>query len=713
MSEAQDRRQVQRVAKSCTECRRRKVRCIRTPPDAAACRSCEDRGTICVPHVSSPRPIREQRLPSRYRIAQLESEVTKLREAVRGIQQNLGYRPPAVSDSAVADSGSTVDTHDHDSDDDSSVSDVLAAEQPAHLRSLFHNEWLSLDTPDKDDPLTNSKAKASVHLLDIARQALRKLIPSLDEIAKHANSGSGWLVLVQALLPMPFAVKSYQEILEHHHIMQQPDVDPIDLASWLLDFAVISLQSGQEQPPLSPAASPQNGHGGSPFSRAVSDTVDATILSHHRLAGSIRGLGMAVRLIRLQLCQGKFEKVWLRLRHVIAIAELVGIPMAARAAQRVVGSGAADASQLESAQLWEMLCSIDRILAMILNLPPGTWRFQHTAREELVVDGVVQVHAYLTKLTDIACRLQSLDDLSTAEGSIADVYASALELDRELRVLASHTPKSWWDEDPGNVRPEHIVQHLHFYIMMRVHLPFTMRGNPDDEYVFSRLACLDACETVARRYQLVRRVFPSGMFLSRILDLQAFTATVVLILMSHSYPSTGRLDMQANKARVEARVLEVINLLEEKCRDSPGSSLTQRGLVTIRSLYTLLQQDWQGSDVQQLRLKVPLLGTVHVRRNEQGAPASEAHLPQALQAPMDSALGMMDQQFNAQSNGTSAVVHGAPWPATTQPQADWSQNPFSWSIEEDYRNYFQDALMAEDSDQFLMWQSGTNTFPMQ
>lgn len=416
-----------------------------------------------------------------------------------------------------------------------------------------------------------------------------------------------------------------------------------------------------------------------------------------------------------QLSQGKFEKVWLRLRHVIAIAELVGIPKAARAAQRTVVNGTGDASQPQSAQLWEMICSIDRILAMILNLPPATARLQQMARQAVTLDGVVQVHAYLTRLTDIACRVQTLDDMITAEGSIAEAYATALELDGELKVLASHVPKFWWHhEDPENVKPEHIVQSLHFYITVRVHLPFCMRGHPDDEYVFSRLACLSACENVARRFQLLRRILPSGMFLSRVLDLQAFTVTVVLLLMSHSWPSADRMGMEANKARIERRIVEVVNLLEEKSRDSPGSTFVQHGLVTIRSLCALLQDDPQGSNVQQLRLKVPLLGTVHVRRHGDRAQAPQVNSAQAVQHSMNSTPGQMYQQLNTQPTTTSSLVHDqTSWAATTQPQADWQQYPFSWSIEQDYENYFQDTWMGEDFDQFQMWQTDINAFPTQ
>ena len=214
---------------------------------------------------------------------------------MRTIQSKLGHQPTAVPEPAVTQAGSSPGTDD--SDDDSSVSDVLAAEQPSHLRSLFQNDWLSVDTPRQNAQLQDRKAKASAHLLDVARLALQKLIPPKDELSHMTGSASKWLVLLHALLPQPSVVKSGQEILENYDNMHKPDVDAISLASWLLVVAVTAQKIPQEHD--SPGTKFKKCQRLSVFSRAVSDTVEGTILSHDRLIGSIQGLGMAIHFLRL------------------------------------------------------------------------------------------------------------------------------------------------------------------------------------------------------------------------------------------------------------------------------------------------------------------------------------------------------------------------------------------------------------------------------
>ena len=271
--------------------RRRKVRCIRVSEDAPICRRCEERGSVCTPQIySTTHPILSQRLPSRQRISQLESKVASLTKIVRGIESTLGHQPTGSPEPEVESGSGAEDS------EDSSIVDVTVAEQPSHLRSLFQNDWLSVDTRQQTEPVQDRKTKAAAQLLHIARQALQKLIPPRDEFEEIASSSSKWLFLLHTLLPQPFAILSQQELLGSYDDIQKPDVDAISLGTWLLTLAITAQQDPQAYG--SPDTPTSNS---SYFCRAVSDTVENTILSHDRLVGTIKGLGMAMHFLRLQV----------------------------------------------------------------------------------------------------------------------------------------------------------------------------------------------------------------------------------------------------------------------------------------------------------------------------------------------------------------------------------------------------------------------------
>ncbi|EXJ57785.1 uncharacterized protein A1O5_12343 [Cladophialophora psammophila CBS 110553] len=706
MSQPEVPKLTRKGTKSCSECRRRKIRCIRKSEDAESCRSCEDRGLKCVAQVYTSRPVHEQRLPSRHRIALLESEVASLRNAVREIQSNLGYK---VADPAGPASIQPLSSPgDEGSDDESNVSDVFATEQPSHLRSLFQNDWLSGDFGRQDQQLQERKAKASAHLLNTARQALQQLIPRREDVLDMGRTASKWIDLVQALLPHPFAVRSQQELVESYENMCAPDADAMNLAAWLLDLAVTAQQNTQDQG--SPATSLKRFHRISDFSRAISDTVEGTLISHDRLMGTIQGLGMAMHFLRLQISQGNFQKAWIRMRHFVAMAELLGLPKASQVTQHNGIAGAPDQLQAQKIQLWEFMCSAERLLCMIINRPPATRRFEQTNTRALTFNGVVQASVYLNKLTDITGRFHTLDDLGAVHGSGAQAYAYALELDRELRVLASQTSKSWWEQDLVHVKPENLCQLLHHYFLMRVHLPFTMRQDPAEGNMYSRLTCMEACEAVAQRYQPLRRMLPSGIFLSPIMDLQAFTATIVLLLTSHSGPSSNRLDSEANKVRVQGIAAQVLQVMEEKSRDTTNSNFARLGALTIRSLNALLQQNNDAADSRQLNLKVPLLGNVNVRRNVDPSHAPAPTNQPPFQVQSDTGLWRSHEQIVHQQPSSISASTG-PHLALVQTPAEWDWNPLSWSFDT-HDNFLQDAFMADTFDQAGMWQTNYDSFQL-
>ncbi|KIX94587.1 uncharacterized protein Z520_09633 [Fonsecaea multimorphosa CBS 102226] len=705
MSQIEMPKQTRKGTKSCSECRRRKIRCIRRSEDAESCRSCEDRGLRCVAQVYTSRPVHEQRIPSRHRIALLESEVAGLRKAVREIQSKLGYQ---ITDLTIpASIQPTSSQGDDGSDDETNGSDVLATEQPLHLRSLFQNDWLSGDFGRQDQQLEERKTKASANLLDRARQALQQLIPRREDVLDMARTASKWIDLVHSILPQPFAVKSQGELLDSYDSMCAENADAMNLASWLLDLAVTAQQEPQDQG--SPATALKRFHRISDFSRAISDAVESMLISHDRLMGTTQGLGMAMHFLRLQISQGNFQKAWIRMRHFVAMAELLGLPKASQGFQPDGAAAPPDQHQLQKVQLWEFMCSAERLLCMIINRPPTTRRFEHTNAQPLLINGNIQVHVYLNKLTDITAKFDTLDELNATRESSAQAYAYALELDRELRILASQTPKSWWDQDSVHIKPQNLCQLLHYYFLMRIHLPFTMRQDPAEGTMYSRLTCMEACEAVAQRYQPLRRLLPSGIFLSPIMDLQAFTATIVLLLTSHSGPSSNHPDSEASKARVQGIAAQVLQVMDEKSRDVTNANFARLGALTIRSLNALLQQKGDTTNSRQLNLKVPLLGNVNVRLNispSQAPPTTATQQP--FQVQPDTGLWRAPDQILPQQPGIMPVNtgHHLVLPQTT---AEWGLNPLSWSFDT-HDNFFQDAFMADVFDQTGMWQTDYNGF---
>ncbi|KAL4933025.1 major facilitator superfamily domain-containing protein [Aspergillus undulatus] len=689
--------------KSCAECRRRKVRCVRIPEDAPTCRQCTERNTACLAQTSSVRPRQAQRLPSRLRIAQLESQVSRLTKVVSNIEVKLGGNPSiqTQTDPIAAHSPGS-----DDSDAESTPSEILIAEEPSHLRSLFQNDWLSVDTQRHYEQLQERRVKASAHLLERIRPVLQKLIPSKDETASMLVCTYDWLSMIHLILPQPSMPISNQEMLERYDEMHRPDVDVLSLTLWLLTLAITAQQVSQGA--LTPEAQSSSSRRRVDFAHVVSDTVENLVLAHDRLTGTLQGLGMCIQFIRLQMGRGNPQKAWLKLRHVIALAELMGLPKAAQLARyKKTNSAAEEATQKEKVELWDLICTVDRLSGTLINLPPYTRRYQLKAPKLLIVNGTIQPAVYLSRLMDITPKIYDLEDLSATEGPTTKLYTSALEIAREARELASQLPQSWWAINVSeDLKPDHVVQYVHYCIVMKAHLPVALRQDRTEEYLYSRLAMMDACENLAHRYRFIRSRLPSGFFTLKLLDLQALSAMASLLLLSHTCPSPDLRSFQIDKTRIEGVVTQVIELMEEKSKDGVGSDFAERGASTLRALSKLLQQDASENapKEQELTVNVPLLGKIHVRRNCPATPSS--HTPQLSDVippstSWPSQAQMVYTAFNPQPHTSTypqdplQASHGGPM--------QWE--PLSWSVENGGDNLLEDALMIESFDQAAIWQN--------
>lgn len=170
------------------------------------------------------------------------------------------------------------------------------ADQPSHLRSLFQNEWLSVDTR-RDEAQLQGRRKKDSDLMEIARPRLQSLIPSREEVSEIMSFAYDWLSVLRIILPQPFTVESRQEVLERYDEMCRPDVDAVDLASWLLTIAITAQQIPQG--PMSPEVQSQTYRSRIELCRQIINTVEETVFRHDRLLGTVKGLGMVVHILRL------------------------------------------------------------------------------------------------------------------------------------------------------------------------------------------------------------------------------------------------------------------------------------------------------------------------------------------------------------------------------------------------------------------------------
>lgn len=237
--------------------------------------------------------------------------------------------------------------------------------------------------------------------------------------------------------------------------------------------------------------------------------------------------------------------------------------------------------------------------------------------KEPIVDsnGQFNTQSYLYALADIASRVLKLDNIYSSGRPLLELSNAVMSTDRELRSLASLMPQNWQKTHWPQLSIDALLQYWHQYLMVRTHLQLALKYK---ENLSNFSTCFDACQELARRYVSIRPILPAGFFANRVIDLQAFTATVFILLASYRTASSSGISPQAFDDNVTTGVVSQAVRMMGFAADQIGGDFAHKAADAIRSLSSLLQQP-QSSKSQKIMLSLPLVGRIHVSRKPHAA----------------------------------------------------------------------------------------------
>ncbi len=234
---------------------------------------------------------------SRARLGHLESDVAGLWAAVRNLEAKLGCvsteateAAPLHSPSQTENAGSPHNKPNND-DSDSAASDLSLTNPPTHLLQLFDNGLLGSDGDRSAFPSRHTPSLHKEH----RSSALRALLPSREDMVTITASASSWLSLYNALFPTINFVKTGGEMLMQYDKLQDPNADPVAIATLLLSIAL----TVQQAPDYTAGRAAGSIRDVSSFVKDVSDRVECIVISDDTLAGTLEGMETTLLFIRL------------------------------------------------------------------------------------------------------------------------------------------------------------------------------------------------------------------------------------------------------------------------------------------------------------------------------------------------------------------------------------------------------------------------------
>lgn len=370
----------------------------------------------------------------------------------------------------------------------------------------------------------------------------------------------------------------------------------------------------------------------------------ALITSDDELVGTLEGLECLVLQGVCWSNAGKPRRAWLCFRRALDVAQLMGLHRC-----RVPGKDLDAAMLTRLRHVWWIMFEADRCMAMILGLPYGIPN-QHCDFADVEDEAITREQVFKRKLSIIAGDIIDRDQATKQPSFIA-----TQEIDEKLEQLARSMPESWWETPsapwPTDTRAlarqdsRMMAQFWHYQMESLLHLPFMLRSATDHRFEYNKSICLKASREMIRRYICLRQQTTTASFVCKIIDFQAFTSVVILILNllgpQPVFPSP-RIPYTSQSNTQDWQVVDrVLSLLSDPSAAIDEAVATQ-GIKVIKTLSAIGRNSGpHASTSGVMKLAIPYFGTISIARGSKFYQHSHPN------PPPDSTLKHPSQQLKS------------------------------------------------------------------
>ncbi|KAI4612201.1 hypothetical protein J4E83_007752 [Alternaria metachromatica] len=405
------------------------------------------------------------------------------------------------------------------------------------------------------------------------------------------------------------------------------------------------------------------------------DTATRLVTSNDELTASVEGVECIMIEAITQNYAGNLHRAWLTVRRAVAVAQMLGLHRgnAKRASIKVVDPKTRES--LDPDQLCCRIVEMDRYLSLTLGLPQSSLQTVGLSAEV-----IAKCHP-LDRIARLQCVIGDRI-LARKVGEPRDITEKRVrEIDDMFREVTELMPSDWWlirdfdNKDGGESDPMHEVvrnmyQLSHFYLVIRLHLPYVLRSSGDDRCEESKATAVHAAREIMSRYIAFRK-WKRGPYYCRGVDCLAFVALMVLCLahidsqnqsmirhkalFDHSRPSDRALMERTVKVLGErsddalaTKLSSIIQyLLDAEAASANGTGYNTSASETDDGMATEFDGQFMDAEKAVLQLHLPYFGTISLqRRLASDIPLAEEMLSTQVADQTQSSLTEWDNRWS-------------------------------------------------------------------
>lgn len=578
--------------------RRRKIRCTYGDGRTNICNECFARGSTCIDQEHGELQANPASGEQSY---SLRERVTHLEGVIKDILNRLddGPTPREQETERAAEVLKNLKTGLANPDSNQNI----LHNGSAPVLSLFDNAVLKRQ--EDGAPMDPRLAEFSfVQPKDCKlRDTLLALLPSHENLTAVFAGTEKWWRVWRRMFPELYTTP--EGTLEEFIAQAYSTTTPASIAKTLLCTAISldQLPIGWDQQHLNLSLPAEQ------LMEKYVNTVHDLITSDDDIAGTIEGIECMYLETKHYVNVGRPRKAWLTFRRALSFAELLGIHRAVPKPGKEL-----DKTYQRHYNLWCALVQGDRYLSLILGLPysVGDHLILPHVPKTLDDTGFPPGNFYLLNLMFISGRIADRNQ-DPANMSLS----ASLRIDQELEELHDSMPPNTWNvrmnphEDIEGYYDRLMAQFAHHQIRTLLHLPFMLKSNNDQRYQYSKIAAIEASRDMIIVYQALRSDEGVGPYICKVIDFQAFTAAMLLLLNLLGYAQGTPFKDQNNEENDWELVEKTIEVLRSATNEAGGSIASQsaKALELIASSRNPTR-DCDGS--QAAKIVIPYFGTISI-----------------------------------------------------------------------------------------------------
>lgn len=340
-----------------------------------------------------------------------------------------------------------------------------------------------------------------------------------------------------------------------------------------------------------------------PSTNALKDDcvdISSTLL----FVGAETGQGLddvEARMLLYKLClnMGKPRRAWTTVRSAAESAILQGMHRLSKH------------SDARLRYLWEMIWQCDRLASAILGAPA----YLSNAHPSIIAgptgDSTMEQIAFqVFKLTGEVIER----DQNHAHNPN---YATTVQLDEDCTAIRPTMPAEWFDLawqaelSLGMFYNLQGIKMKYLMLVKDIHLPWMLKSTTEPRYQHSRTATLEASRDFINEYEVLRSNPHTEYINCELMDFQAFSATIILIVGLLTQPASSR--NPCKEARDWALVDKVIHYLA-RIAERLQCSVAAQSFQSLEHLKKACRGD--AGVLEKYEVVIPFFGQVRISRAE-------------------------------------------------------------------------------------------------